>query len=45
VDNLLYDDPKTILLLGDAGKTVSGLLEGLSNGDSAEVAVKSAALN
>jgi H+-translocating NAD(P) transhydrogenase subunit beta len=36
VDNLLYDDPKTILLLGDAGKTVSGLLEGLSNGDPAE---------
>jgi H+-translocating NAD(P) transhydrogenase subunit beta len=45
VDNLLYDDPKTILLLGDAGKTVSGLLEGLSNEDPAEVAVKSAALN
>ena len=32
VENTLYDDPRTILLLGDAGKTVAGLLEGLQNG-------------
>jgi H+-translocating NAD(P) transhydrogenase subunit beta len=43
VDNLLYDDPRTILLMGDAGKTVTGLLEGLRNGESAEVAGTSGA--
>ena len=29
VENLLYDDPKTILLLGDAAKSVTGILDGM----------------
>jgi len=30
VDNLLYDDPKTILLPGDAQQTIAALLAGIT---------------
>jgi len=33
VDNLLYEDPKTILLTGDARETTTALLEGAVDDD------------